>query len=104
MTFQYQKAHRLLIAVSYFRSCSAPPHIFCHQAILQIREACSLLEMVFRQKQVPQSGFLCLGFQFVDYGWICAPSLLAFPQLCVEEYVCGDAFFLDELFYLYYEN
>ena len=97
-------ANDLPVVVSYLRCCPTSPHIFCHQAILQIREACSLIEVVFGQEQVPESNFLCFGLQFVDYRWVRAPSLLAFPELCVEEYVCWDAFFLDEFFNLSYGN
>lgn len=52
--------------------------------------------MVPWQKQIPQSQFLCFGFQFFEDRGIGFPSLFALPELGLEDVVCGDTVLFDE--------
>ena len=57
-------------AGTYLTSRMALAQILSHQAILQITESGTFLEMVFRQKHVPKAKFLRFDFQVFNDGWM----------------------------------
>lgn len=48
----------------------ALPQILSHQAVLDIAEPGTFLEMVLGQEHVPETEFLRFGFQVLNDGWM----------------------------------
>lgn len=71
-----------------------------HQAVLEIREAGALGEVVFGEEHVPEAEGAGFGFEGFDDRGVGLPSRFAGAELGVEEGICWDAVFFDERFNL----
>lgn len=83
--------------VGSFTSRAALPQILGHQAIFEVAESGTFLEVVLGQEHVPQPKFLRFDFQVFDHLRVCVEAADgAVAKLLLENGICGDTFFLDE--------
>lgn len=83
---------------SYLGSSSTLAQVLSHQAILQIAEASTLLEVVLWEEHIEQAQLFCLVLKILHDLWMCTEALFgrATDLLCVD-WVGWDTFFIDEL-------
>ena len=76
-----------------------------HQAVLEIAEASTLLEVVLGQEHVPKPKFSGLDFEILDHLWVCVKAGdCSFADLLRVDGICWDTFFLDEFLNLFEGN
>jgi hypothetical protein len=85
-----------VLPTAYLTRHPTLPQPLSHKPILEIAEPSTLLEVIFRQKHIPESQFPGSLFQVIDNGWVAFPPLLAFAELGVVDCVGWYAFLFDE--------
>lgn len=84
-------------AVGRLRGSAALAEILSHEAVLQVREAGALLEVVLGQEHVPEAELAGARLEVLDDGGVRLEALLGgLADLARVDGVGGDAFFLDE--------
>jgi hypothetical protein len=90
---------------TYLASSSTLAQHLGHQAILQVAEPSTLLEVVPRQEHIPQSQLLGLDLEILNDRWMCAePGFGGGAELLSEDGIRWYAFFLDELLNLSWDQ
>lgn len=72
--------------------------VFSHEAILEIRETSTFLEVVLRKEHIPDSESLGLLLQLLQNGWVAREAFLsgAVANLLLIDIICRNTFLLYE--------
>lgn len=81
---------------TYLASNGTLAQLLGHQAIFNIRELRTILEMILGQKHIPNAGGTGLCLQVVENAWVAVPSCVAGPDLRAVDGLRRYDFFVDE--------